>query len=156
MNLPTGRMIKSHQFFPANRSEWFIPFGFTIFIIVIFIITMAIDAVAPTRPALLQLVYRPILFPGMFTVAPFALATVCTLRGASLTVAASVGIVPGVAFLLLGWGSTLTGVGSSGDAPAWVLAIAFSQVGLGCALVGIGTAVAAEKIRERMRRESGN
>lgn len=156
MNLPTDRILKSYQFFPANRSEWFIPFGFTTFIIVIFTVAMAIDAVAPTRPALLQIVYRPVLFPGMFTFAPFALATVCTLRGTSLTVAASVGIVPGVAFLLLGWGSTLTGVGSSGDAPAWILAMVFSQVGLGYALVGIGTAVAVQKIRERIRAKHSN
>jgi len=151
MNFPTDRILKSHRLFPASRSGWLIPIGFMISITVIFSMGMAVDLVASTRPAALQIVYRPILFPGMFTFAPFALASVCTLRGLSLTVAASVGIVPGVAFLLLGWGSTLTGVGSSGDAPAWVLSIAFSQVGLGCALVGIGTAVTAQKISERIR-----
>jgi hypothetical protein len=124
------------------------------FIMMIFSMGMAIDAVVPIRSPVLQVVYRPILFPGVFTFAPFALASVCTLRGLSLTVAASVGIVPGVAFLLLGWGSTLTGVGSSGDAPAWVLSIVFSQVGFGCALVGIGTAVTAQKISERIRPNS--
>jgi hypothetical protein len=118
MNFPTGRILKSHRLFPASRSEWLIPVGFTTFIIMIFSIGMAINAVAPIRLAVLQIVYCQILFPGIFTFAPFALASVCTLRGLSLTVAASVGIVPGVAPLLLGWGSTLTGVGSSGDAPA--------------------------------------
>ena len=141
-------MLESLRLLPTDRSEWLIPVGFTVCIVLIVGVGIAIESITTERPALLQIVYQPILFPGMFTIAPFILAATNMLRGASLLTSVSVGVAPGFAFLLLGWGSKVTGIGSSGDAPAWVLAVVFAQVGLGRALIGAGAGVVIQRICE--------
>jgi hypothetical protein len=70
-----------------------------------------------------------------------------TLRGASL--ASPVGVVPGLAFVLLPWGAELAGVSSDGDAPGRGLAEVLATVGLGGALCGVGV-VARGILQERM------
>lgn len=102
---------------------------------------MSLEALTTGDVTLPSVVYQPILFPGMFTVAPLCLAAANTARGGSLLCSASFGVVPGVAFVLLAWATAFLGVGSAGDAPAVALGVVFATAGLGHALVGIALGI---------------
>ena len=141
-------MLESFRLLPVSRSEWFIPVSVMLSIVLLISTGIAIDTAAANRPRLLQIIYRPVLFPGMFTALPFIFAVANVFREGSLVISVLVGVAPGLAFLLLGVGSELTGIGSSGDAPAWVLAVTFSQVGVVCALVGTAVGVIARRVPE--------
>jgi hypothetical protein len=136
MRVPTLRLT------PVDRSEWLLPGGFTLAIVLTVGVGVSLEALTAGDVTLPPVVYQPILFPGMFTVAPLCLAAVNTLRGGSLLCSASVGVVPGVAFLLLAWATAFLGGGSTGDAPASALAVVFATVGLGHAVVGITVGIA--------------
>jgi ABC-type Na+ efflux pump permease subunit len=141
-------MLESLRLLPTNRSEWLIPVSVALSIVLLTGAGIAIDTVAANRPRLLQIIYQPVLFPGMFTALPFIFAVVNVFRDGSLVISVLVGVAPGLAFLLLGVGSELTGIGSGGDAPAWALAVVFSQVGLVCALVGTAVGVISLRVYE--------
>lgn len=141
-------MLESLRLLPASRSEWLIPAFVTLSIVLLTGSGIAIDTVAADRPRLLQIIYQPVLFPGMFTTLPFIFAVANVFREGSLVISVLVGVAPGLAFLLLGVGSELTGIGSSGDAPAWVLALVFSQVGFVCALAGTAVGVIARRVHK--------
>lgn len=139
---------------PADRGEWLAPVGFTALILLTYVVGLAIGTVINGELTLPQVVYQPILYPGLFTVAPVVLGAANTFRGASLVSTIAVGVAPGLAFLLIVWGAELTGVSSGGDALALVLAATFAAVGIGGALFGTGVVVAVRIVQERM--EAGN
>lgn len=136
---------------PADRSEWLIPVAFTAAIILAVAVGILINTVASGNSAVPQILYRPILFPGMFTIAPIILGAANTLRGGSLVITASVGISPGLSFLLLAWGSELLGISTGGDAPALGLAVVFATAGLGHALLGLCVGIIARKVWQPMK-----
>jgi hypothetical protein len=137
MRVPTLRLT------PADRSEWLLPGGYTLLIVLVVGVGVSLEALTAGEVTLPSVVYQPILFPGMFTVAPLCLAAANTVRGGSLLCSASLGVVPGVAFVLLAWGTAFLGGGSTGDAPAVALAVVFATAGLGHALAGIALGIAA-------------
>lgn len=143
-------MTEPLRLVPASRREWLLPVGFALVILLTVGVGFAIGTVVTGEPTLLRVVYRPILFPGLFTVAPVVLGAVHTLRGGSLAGVLAVGVAPGLAFLVLAWSAELTGVSSGGDAPAWGLAVVFAAAGVAGALSGTAVVVAVRIGRERL------
>ncbi|GAB7095556.1 hypothetical protein JCM30237_27100 [Halolamina litorea] len=129
--------IDSLHLLPRDQREWLLPVGFVGLILLTYLLGLVVGTVTNGEPTLPRVVYRPILFPGLFTLAPIGVGAANTYRGASLASTLAAGVAPGVAFFLLARGSLLLGVSDGGDAPAWGLAVLFGGVGVAGALAGV-------------------
>lgn len=132
---------------PSDRGEWLVPVGFAALILLTYAVGLLAGTITSGEPTLPPLVYSPILFPGLFTVAPIVVGAANTYRGGSLATTVVAGAAPGIAFFVLAYGSALLGVSDGGDAPAWGLALLFGGVGVAGALAGVVAVVAGLGVR---------
>lgn len=138
---------------PTDRAEWLVPVGFAALILLTYAVGLLAGTIVSGAPTLPDAVYSPILFPGLFSVAPVVVGAANTYRGGSLATTVVAGAAPGVTFFVLAHGSALLGLSDGGDAPAWGLALVFAGVGVAGALAGVVAVAVGWTVRERLGRE---
>lgn len=102
-----------------------------------YLLGVALGRAARGALAVHPVVFRPILFPVLFVYAVPIAAVVTFHRTGSLLGSLAVGLVPGLAFAILGVVARIVGAAGPGDAPLWALSLAFSGIGLAGALAGV-------------------
>ena len=120
-----------------SRERWWLPAAVYLLVLVcVYVGGVIVGSVANDTPTLASVVYRPLLFPGLFVIAPALIAVVAAFLGFRPLASITLGLSVGVGFTLLGVLATILGTSGNGDSQLWALSLFFAGAGLVTAAAG--------------------
>ena|GEM_PF-3250391 len=110
-----------------------------------YVLGLGLGSLIGHRATVHPVVWEPILFPGLFLLAPPVVAVLNLGTGGTVSGSVAVGLVPGVAFTVLAALAALLGTGT-GDSPLWALVLYLAGIGLAGTLTATAVSIFVERI----------